>query len=279
MERGSLVASTFGTGTVEPRRSYALGPTLPSRVSRVLVDQGDVLRAGQLLAELDPVDLDERVASGKLAVERAASGIAVAEAQLAEAQSRVQLATASSRRLAELRTRGFVSQEASDAKVHEVNAASAAVDAAAAQLGVARRGRARALADVSGVGKLRAQARLLRKLPRQVDRSEVESVFDSIMARKRAGGEQQRVAIARALVNQPPIILADEPTAPLDSERALTVVRILNEMAQRFQTAIIVVTHDEKIMPMLKRIYQIRDGRTYEQAGEVRIAAGPGAPS
>jgi len=87
-----------------------------------------------------------------------------------------------------------------------------------------------------------------------------------------SGGEQQRVAIARALVNQPPIILADEPTAPLDSERALTVVRILNEMAQRFGTAIIVVTHDEKIIPTFRRIYHIRDGRTYEEAGEARAA-------
>jgi ABC-type lipoprotein export system ATPase subunit len=86
------------------------------------------------------------------------------------------------------------------------------------------------------------------------------------------GGEQQRVAIARALVNQPPIILADEPTAPLDSERALTVVRILNEMAQRFATAIIVVTHDEKIIPTFRRIYHIRDGRTYEQAGQAWAA-------
>ncbi|MGE0356233.1 MAG: ABC transporter ATP-binding protein [Burkholderiales bacterium] len=87
-----------------------------------------------------------------------------------------------------------------------------------------------------------------------------------------SGGEQQRVAIARALVNRPPVILADEPTAPLDSERALTVVRILHEMAQRFGTAIIVVTHDEKIIPTFRRIYHIRDGRTYEEAGEARAA-------
>ncbi|MGB9493778.1 MAG: ABC transporter ATP-binding protein [Azonexus sp.] len=83
-----------------------------------------------------------------------------------------------------------------------------------------------------------------------------------------SGGEQQRVAIARALANQPPVILADEPTAPLDSVRALSVMRILNQMAQQFQTAIIVVTHDEKIIPTFKRIYHIRDGRTYEEAGE-----------
>ena len=85
-----------------------------------------------------------------------------------------------------------------------------------------------------------------------------------------SGGEQQRVAIARALVNHPPVILADEPTAPLDSERALAVMRILNRMAAQYRTAIVVVTHDEKIIPTFKRIYHIRDGRTVEEAGEGR---------
>jgi putative ABC transport system ATP-binding protein len=85
-----------------------------------------------------------------------------------------------------------------------------------------------------------------------------------------SGGEQQRVAIARGLVNRPPVILADEPTAPLDSERAMAVIRILNDMARRFETAIIVVTHDEKIIPTFKRIYHIRDGVTHEEVGEGR---------
>ena len=85
-----------------------------------------------------------------------------------------------------------------------------------------------------------------------------------------SGGEQQRVSIARALANKPPVILADEPTAPLDSERALAVMRILNQMAAQYHTAIIVVTHDEKIIPTFKRIYHIRDGRTVEEAGEGR---------
>ena len=83
-----------------------------------------------------------------------------------------------------------------------------------------------------------------------------------------SGGEQQRVSIARALANRPPVILADEPTAPLDSERGLAVMRILDRMARQYQTAIIVVTHDEKIIPTFKRIYHIRDGRTYEETGE-----------
>jgi len=85
-----------------------------------------------------------------------------------------------------------------------------------------------------------------------------------------SGGEQQRVAIARGLVNRPPVILADEPTAPLDSERAMAVIRILNEMAAKYETAIIVVTHDEKIIPTFKRIYHIRDGVTHEEVGEGR---------
>lgn len=90
------------------------------------------------------------------------------------------------------------------------------------------------------------------------------------MPSRLSGGEQQRVAIARALVNRPPVILADEPTAPLDSERALAVIRILNQMARQYETAIIVVTHDEKIIPTFKRIYHIRDGRTLEETGEGR---------
>ncbi|HYR00630.1 MAG TPA: efflux RND transporter periplasmic adaptor subunit [Casimicrobiaceae bacterium] len=160
VEQGPLIASTFGIGTVEARRSYALGPTVTSRVLRVLVDQGDAVKGGQLVAELDPIDLADRVTSAERAAERAASTIRAAEAQLAEARSRAQLATSGARRYAELRAQGFVSQEAADAKAHEANAAKAGVDAAGAQVAAARRDHERAQADVAGVGKLRTQARL-----------------------------------------------------------------------------------------------------------------------
>jgi len=85
-----------------------------------------------------------------------------------------------------------------------------------------------------------------------------------------SGGEQQRVAIARALANRPPIILADEPTAPLDSQRAMSVMRLLHQMAAQSKTAIIVVTHDENIIPVFKRLYRLRDGVLHEEVGEGR---------
>src|SRR5690606_2820946 len=80
----------------------------------------------------------------------------------------------------------------------------------------------------------------------------------------------QRVSIARALINRPPVIPADESTAPLDSERAMAVMRILQQMARQYETAVIVVTHDEKIIPTFKRLYRIRDGTTEEEAAEGR---------
>ena len=119
---------------------------------------------------------------------------------------------------------------------------------------------------------------MLAGLPNGESRRRARELLEALDVAHRAkampaqlsGGEQQRVSIARALVNRPPVILADEPTAPLDSERALAVIRILNQMARQFATAIIVVTHDEKIIPTFRRIYHIRDGRTEEEAGEGR---------
>lgn len=83
-----------------------------------------------------------------------------------------------------------------------------------------------------------------------------------------SGGEQQRVAIARAMANQPPFILADEPTAPLDSERSLIVMKLLARLAQEYNTAIMVVTHDDIIIPRFKRLYRLRDGVAHEEVGQ-----------
>ena len=75
-----------------------------------------------------------------------------------------------------------------------------------------------------------------------------------------SGGEAQRIAIARALANNPRIILADEPTAALDSQRARTVIDLLKKVAVEQKAAVIVVTHDEKIFDRFDHIFSLRDG-------------------
>jgi putative ABC transport system ATP-binding protein len=82
-----------------------------------------------------------------------------------------------------------------------------------------------------------------------------------------SGGEAQRVAIARALANSPRIILADEPTAALDSKRAGIVMDLLRKLALEKEAAIIAVTHDEKIFDRFDRIFQLRDGRLERESG------------
>lgn len=81
------------------------------------------------------------------------------------------------------------------------------------------------------------------------------------MPSKLSGGEAQRVAIARALANSPRIILADEPTAALDSQRAGIVMDLMRRLAVERDAAIIAVTHDEKIFDRFDHIFQLRDGR------------------
>lgn len=161
VQLGKLSNEVFGVGVVEARRSYSLAPTTTSRINKVLVDQGDRVKAGQLLAEMDAVDLDDRVSSSQQAAERSSYGIQVAEAQLNEAKSRARTTNATYERYLELRSRGFVSQEMLDGKLHEKNAAAAAEEAATASLASARLERSKVHADASGINKLRAQIRLL----------------------------------------------------------------------------------------------------------------------
>jgi putative ABC transport system ATP-binding protein len=85
-----------------------------------------------------------------------------------------------------------------------------------------------------------------------------------------SGGEAQRIAIARALANNPRIILADEPTAALDSQRARTVIDLLKKVALEQKAAVIVVTHDEKIFDRFDIVYSLRDGALEDQ---VNLAA------
>jgi putative ABC transport system ATP-binding protein len=115
--------------------------------------------------------------------------------------------------------------------------------------------------DLAGFGAAEARSRALGLL----EYFEVSRHKDSKPSQL-SGGEAQRVAIARALANSPRIILADEPTASLDSHRAGIVMDLLRKIAVEQDAAIIAVTHDEKIFSRFDRIFHLRDGQLEGEA-------------
>jgi putative ABC transport system ATP-binding protein len=94
----------------------------------------------------------------------------------------------------------------------------------------------------------------------------------SALPRELSGGEQQRVAIARAIVANPAAILADEPTAALDGDSGRAIMTILSEIAREAGSAVLVVTHDSRVMPFADRIVYIEDGAlAREEAAGAKI--------
>jgi len=88
----------------------------------------------------------------------------------------------------------------------------------------------------------------------------LENVKDNL-ATKMSGGQQQRTAIARALINDPKIILADEPTGNLDSDSTENIYEMLRNINEKFGTTFIIITHDKRIAEKADRIIEIKDGR------------------
>lgn len=161
VESGSLAPTIFGIGTIEARRSYLIGPTAAGRVKAVHVDVGETVSAGQLLAEIDPVDLDERLRSTEAAYARATSAVSVAEAQHKDAQAKRQLAELNAKRYRDLGGKNFVSASAVEAKQQELDSALAAVEASAANLQGARQDQLRLKADQDGIRQQRSNLQLL----------------------------------------------------------------------------------------------------------------------
>ncbi len=158
---GQLTPKLFGIGTVEARRSYLIGPTAAGRVRAVVVDVGDTVRAGQRLAEMDPVDLDERTAALDASVARAGSAMTAAEAQRRDAQARRDLAAVNAQRYVELGRQNFISTGAVEARLQEQASADALVTASDANLAAARQDHQRLAAERAGLRQQRANVRLL----------------------------------------------------------------------------------------------------------------------
>ncbi|MFO0930253.1 MAG: ABC transporter ATP-binding protein [Gemmataceae bacterium] len=95
-----------------------------------------------------------------------------------------------------------------------------------------------------------------------------------LLPEKLSGGERQRVAIARALANDPKVILADEPTASLDAERGLSVMRLLRRLANEQGTATLVVTHDTRMLGEVDRVIRLVDGRIADSGAVHRSGEG-----
>jgi putative ABC transport system ATP-binding protein len=114
---------------------------------------------------------------------------------------------------------------------------------------------------------------ILAKKPKQIREKRVDDLLEIVGMKQRAdhkpdelsGGEQQRVAIARALVNDPTLILADEPTGDLDSENAVAFMELVKELNKKQNQTFLIVTHDPLVSNECDKIYAIRDGRLSEK--------------
>ena len=147
VESRTLAPSLFGIGTVEARYTYKIGPTVAGRVKRVGVHVGDLVKAGQILGEMDPVDLDDRVRSQE-------SGLKRAEAALREAAARQSYAETQARRYEELLAVRSTSEEIVATKRQERQIADAA-------LSVAREDLARSRSDRDALAAQRSNLRLI----------------------------------------------------------------------------------------------------------------------
>jgi HlyD family secretion protein len=157
---GRIIPSLFGIGTIEARRSYFIGPTAAGRVQSIQVDVGDHVKAGQVLAEIDPVDLDERIRSLAATYARAESAVTAAEAQRKDALARKELAQMNNKRYIDLGEKRFVSPSAVEGKQQELFSAQAGLDAANANLQGAHLELSRLQADQKGLSQQRQNLRL-----------------------------------------------------------------------------------------------------------------------
>jgi HlyD family secretion protein len=172
--RADLRPVVYGIGTVEAQHAFSVGPIQAGRLLRVWVDHGESVKAGQLLAEIDPVDLRQRAEAASSAAARARQAAQAAQAQVAEADSRARLAQANSERYQALYRQNFVAREMAESRRHEASAASAALAAARANASGALREINRTEAELRGIDQLRQSLKLVSPIDGVVTAREAE---------------------------------------------------------------------------------------------------------
>jgi HlyD family secretion protein len=175
VKKGSVAPEIFGIGQAEAQRSWMVGPTVAGRVRSVQVDVGDTVQPGQPLADMDPVDLDQRLAALDAATARAQSARLAAAAQLADAQARRALAANNLQRNQDLARQNFISTGALDARVQEVASADAGVQAAQANLSGSAQDATRLQAERAALAQQRGNLRLVAPATALVASREAEA--------------------------------------------------------------------------------------------------------
>jgi len=153
--------SLFGIGTVEARYTQNIGPTGSGRVLAILVDVGDRVEPGQIIGEMDPVDLDDRLGAQDAALLRAAATVRAAEAQVSELRAKTTYAKSQARRFETLVQSGAVSREAFEARQQELDVAKRGIKAAIATVASAKHEYDRLTSEGAGISRQRETVRLV----------------------------------------------------------------------------------------------------------------------
>ena len=161
VENRAITPALFGIGTVESRYTHRIGSTAPGRIKRVDVQVGDRIHAGQVLGEMDPVDVDERIAAQTSALMRAEAAVLAAEAQVREASARKVYTEKQAARYEKLLQAHAVSEEGASTKHQEYQITEAGFAAARANLDAARQELERIRAERAGLYQQRANLRLV----------------------------------------------------------------------------------------------------------------------
>lgn len=174
VEHVAITPALFGIGTVEARTTHRIGPTFTARLKHINVQSGDPVKAGQLLGEMEPIDLDDKLAAQDAAIKRAEASVLTVEAQMQEVLARKGFTENQARRYEQLWASRNVSEEGVEAKRQDFRASQAALAAAQANLAAVRQDLARLRSERDGMTRQRASLRLVSPIDGLVARRDAD---------------------------------------------------------------------------------------------------------